>query len=434
MSSEQPIPPKPETVVVIGNGVIGLACACALRQRGIPTVLIGQEHEPHGPSWGNAGHIAIEQIALPTAGEALRRAARSLVQDEPLAFPWRAIGAWAPFGARLILASPGSRPASRAALRGAMATAVPAWRRLLAAAGAAHLLRDDGHIVLWETSLGAKRGLAHWHATDIGSTRFRDATPAELAPLAAMMPGRIAHAIRFEGTGQVTDPGDLLTALRRHFAAIGGIERLGCVARIEGTDRTGRAWLDDGRVIDAAAIVVAAGVESHDLLKPLGEHIPIIAERGYHIQSPAPAWPRSLPPVVFEDRSLIVTGFRSGVRAAGFAEFDRFASPPNPRRWATLADHVGALRLPFSDPMSRWMGARPTLPDYLPAIGRCRRFPAIGYAFGHQHLGLTLAATTGEAVGAMLCGEAAPFNLAPFSLDRFRRMRQQGPPRVNDFT
>ncbi|MEH3124084.1 MAG: hypothetical protein PGN16_19315 [Sphingomonas phyllosphaerae] len=62
------------------------------------------------------------------------------------------------------------------------------------------------------------------------------------------------------------------------------------------------------------------------------------------------------------------------------------------------------------------MGARPTLPDYLPAIGRKG---AIAYAFGHQHLGLTLSATTGEALAASLLGEVPAYDLSPFDLSRF---------------
>ena len=65
------------------------------------------------------------------------------------------------------------------------------------------------------------------------------------------------------------------------------------------------------------------------------------------------------------------------------------------------------------------MGARPTLPDYLPAIGRSRMHPGIAYAFGHQHLGLTLAATTAEAIAAMLLDETPGFDIDRLSLDRF---------------
>ena len=115
---------------------------------------------------------------------------------------------------------------------------------------------------------------------------------------------------------------------------------------------------------------------------------------------------------------MLVTRFRSGLRAAGLFEFGRAEAPPDPRKWARLRSHLDALGIAFSDPVE-WMGARPTLPDYLPAIGRSRRIPGLCYAFGHQHLGLTLSAITGEALAALVAGEAPPIDLAPFSIERF---------------
>ena len=50
------------------------------------------------------------------------------------------------------------------------------------------------------------------------------------------------------------------------------------------------------------------------------------------------------------------------------------------------------------------MGERPTLPDFLPAIGRRGR---LLYAFGHQHIGVTLAAATAEAVVELAHGRDA---------------------------
>ena len=116
---------------------------------------------------------------------------------------------------------------------------------------------------------------------------------------------------------------------------------------------------------------------------------------------------------------MVLTRFRSGLRATSFVEFGRTASPPDPRKWKRLRAHVHALGLPFEQPVAEWMGARPTLPDYLPAIGRSARHPHIFYAFGHQHLGMTLSAITGELVGALVAEEAPAVDLAPFRVERF---------------
>jgi D-amino-acid dehydrogenase len=146
----------------------------------------------------------------------------------------------------------------------------------------------------------------------------------------------------------------------------------------------------------------------------------VIAERGYHLEGGADHWD-DLPPVVFEDRSLILTRFGDRLRAASFVEFGREASPPDPRKWARLRRHLSELGVRLEGPVAEWMGARPTLPDYLPAIGASRRVGGLYYAFGHQHLGLTLAAVTGELVAALMSGAAPSTDLAPFDLDRFDR-------------
>ncbi len=69
---------------------------------------------------------------------------------------------------------------------------------------------------------------------------------------------------------------------------------------------------------------------------------------------------------------------------------------------------------------SPWIGARPTLPDYLPAVGRSRAAPNLMYAFGHQHLGVTLAAITGELITAMASGMDPAVDVRPLDLSRFQ--------------
>ena len=150
--------------------------------------------------------------------------------------------------------------------------------------------------------------------------------------------------------------------------------------------------------------------------------LPLIAERGYHLQAELRAtatdW-HDMPPIVFEERSMIVSRFRSGLRAASFVEFGRAPSPPDARKWRRLREHARELQLPWADEPREWMGARPTLPDYLPAIGRSRHADNLFYAFGHQHLGLTLAAITGELVGTMVAGHEPAIDTRPFDLERF---------------
>jgi D-amino-acid dehydrogenase len=413
-------PRRPKDAIVIGDGVIGLTCAIALQRGGIQTMIVAPDAPWRGASWGNAGHIAIEQVEPLAAPATLLSFPRRLfVLGGPLALPPHAIATWLPFALKLArFSTPARFRHGKAALGALLREALPAWRRLLADADAAQLLREEGHFVVWETDRTANTGLARWRSADIGEASFRPASPEELAELRTLFEVPIAGAIRFRGSAQIADNSRLGEALHVRFRSLGGQVKRARALHV--TDDSGaKVTLDDGAILAADLALVAAGAASGALLHKLGENVPLIAERGYHIEGVACDWPSGIPPIVFEDRSLIVTRFDNAVRAASFTEFASAASPPDPRKWARLRAHVRALGYPVMEPTEEWVGARPTLPDYLPAIGRLASRPSIAYAFGHQHLGLTLAAVTGEVVAAMLRGGTPKVDLSPFDLARF---------------
>jgi glycine/D-amino acid oxidase-like deaminating enzyme len=412
----------PADALVIGGGLVGLSCALNLQLQGIRTTLVDPATRRRGASWGNAGHLATEQAEPLASRKTLHSFPRRLFfRGGALSLPARDVDVWLPFALRLIRsAAPARFEAGTVALRSLLQSAIPAWRQLAATAGAEHLLAEDGHFVVWESQSGAKAGRAAWRSTDTGTATFRDATAGEIAALSTRISRRVAGAIRFNGTGQILDLDELADCLSNHFIRAGGTQRTARAQRLVVNGSTAAAMLDGAEVLRSDVIVVAAGVASATLLQPLGYRVPMIAERGYHIQCAGADWPTDLPPVVFEERSMIVTPFRSGLRAASFVEFARADSPADPRKWARLRKHVTELGLPFREPCSEWFGARPTLPDYLPAIGRSRRAGNLLYAFGHQHLGLTLAAITGELIAALSRGQAADLDLTPFDLERFR--------------
>lgn len=410
-------------VIVVGGGVVGLNIALSLQAQGQTITLIERERNRTSASYGNAGHIAIEQVEPLASMAMIRSAPGRLYPKGALSLPLNAVNHWLPFSLRLMQAArPAQFKAGKAALSGLIAQAMPAWQRRLADLGAADLLRTDGHYIVWETPESARKGRAAWAAADTGTATFHDATEGELRELSAITDAAIAGAIRFENTGQITDNRRLLDTLEMAFVARGGVVITADVANIV-DGNPAQVQLSNGDAATARKVVVAAGVWSKTLLEPFGVNVPIIAERGYHIQSSwqsaAPNWSRHLPPIVFEDRSMIVTGFEGGLRAASFVELGDVSAPPDRSKWKRLRGHVSELGLPFTDlpNADEWYGARPTLPDYLPAIGRLTPDGNVWYAFGHQHLGLTLAPVTGEIVADMLTGGTEP---KAFSLERFR--------------
>ena len=413
---------RARSAVVVGGGVVGLTCALSLQRKGIDTVVVDPEETWRRASWGNAGHLAVEQAEPLASPRTLRSFPKRLFwRGGALSLPARDFPVWLPFALRFVSASrPHRFHAGTVALSSLLRDAIPAWRRVAAAIGAGHLVLEDGHFIVWETPERAWEGREAWARADTGTASFRDASREELEILSARMARPPAGAIRFLGTGQIGDLGELAERLTTGFVGLGGTRHRDRVQRIDIIRSTAVLKPERGEPLSADIIVIACGVASGALLEPLGYKVPIIAERGYHIQSADTDWPLDLPPVVFEERSMIVTRFRSGLRAASFVEFGREDSPPDPRKWARLRSHIAALGLSFGGPGVEWMGARPTLPDYLPAIGRSRRAANLFYAFGHQHLGLTLAAVTAEAIAALATGEEPAIDLMPFDIERFR--------------
>lgn len=407
-----------QRAVVLGGGVVGLNIAAGLQRVGVEVTVVDAAPAAGAASWGNAGHIAIEQVEPLASWPVVRSAPRRLFsRGGALGLPPSQIKHWLPFALRM--ASAANRvDHGRAALRSLLAHALPAWKSLSEQLGVPSLVRETGHFVVWETAASAAAGLAAWRSVDIGTARFHECDATEMQQLAALMKQAPAGAIRFENTAQIADLPKLAESLRSSIAARNGRLVNAKAQAVAHGERSVSVTLDDGSSIESDFAVVAAGVRSRELMEPYFKPVPLIAERGYHLQMTEHRWP-DLPPVVFEDRSMIVTRFDSGLRAASFVEFSDVDAPPDDRKWQRLSSHVTALGLPCDAPTRQWIGARPTLPDYLPAIGRLPHAPNILYAFGHQHLGLTLAAVTGDLIAQLATHSPTTVSLAPFDLQRF---------------
>src|SRR6187399_2666176 len=92
-------------VLVVGGGVIGLACALALAREGRRVTLVDRDQPGRGTSFGNAGHIATESL-FPLASPEVVRGALGYLLDRESALrirpayalqilPWLARFAWA---------------------------------------------------------------------------------------------------------------------------------------------------------------------------------------------------------------------------------------------------------------------------------------------------------------------------------------------------
>jgi glycine/D-amino acid oxidase-like deaminating enzyme len=410
-----------KSIIVIGGGIVGAASALRLRAAGFDVLLIDQGDVRRGASFGNAGHIGTEQCdPWPSFHNLLNFPRQLFAVGGPLDFRGPDIARWLPWSFRFMREVLPARVARNTkALEDLLQDPIAAWDRLFGIAGTASMAMSVGHNCVWMSERAANEGMRTWRRAKIGTARFREMTREELATVAGAMKKAPVAGLHFTGTGQVRQPQGVREALLVAFKAKGGATRDAQVASVSADSNGVVVGCHDGRVERAQEVLISAGAWSKPLMAQLGQPVPLIGERGYHLMSATHEWPSDLPPTIFEENFVVVTRFTNGLRATSFLEFGNPDSPPDTRKWDRLEKHTRELGIPMTGPLERWMGPRPTLPDYLPAIGRMKKNPRVLYAFGHQHLGLTMAAITAEIVEAVATGATPPILIEAFRVERF---------------
>jgi D-amino-acid dehydrogenase len=107
------------------------------------------------------------------------------------------------------------------------------------------------------------------------------------------------------------------------------------------------------------------------------------------------------------------------LRVAGTVELGGLNLPPSPHRIARLVKGAQAFFPGLGPPDRQWMGFRPSLPDSLPVIGPSRDGSDVIHAFGHGHLGVTMAPMTARIVAALVAGGRPPLDLSAYRPGRF---------------
>lgn len=409
------------SVTVIGAGVVGLATALALQLAGRRVTVLDPEPPGEGTSYGNAGIFAIGSvIPLGTPG-ILRDVPRMLL--DPLG-PLRIRPAYAhriaPWLWRLVRAS---APAEVEKLGRALAAlclpSLEAWRPLLEAAGADALVRRNGYLYVWETEAQARAAAPYMELRRRLGVRVEDVPAEELPQLAPALRRGVAKAALLADGGYCLNPLGLSRALADRIRAGGGAFKRARARAFEIGPEGPRSVLTDDGAEPVDDVVITAGAYSRPLAQALGDDAPLDTERGYHVMLPEPGVEvRSA--ILFPALGFGATPMAEGFRIAGTVEFGGLEAAPDWRRADALTAHAARLfpgvRL---EGAKRWMGFRPSMPDSLPVLGRSPRWRNVHYAFGHGHLGLTLAAVSGRLIADLVVGRRPSVDPSPYRIDRF---------------
>lgn len=170
----------------------------------------------------------------------------------------------------------------------------------------------------------------------------------------------------------------------------------------------------------ADAFVLASGAWTPETGEKLKLSVPVQPGKGYSMTMERPGQCPAQPCILYE-KSMVATPWKSGYRLGGTMEFSGYNDYLNPKRLSRLVHGAKAyLKEPMGQPvLEEWSGLRPMTYDDMPIIDRSRALDNLVVATGHGMLGLTLGTGTGKVVSDLIYGHQPDIDIEPFSLTRF---------------
>lgn len=408
-----------QSVIVIGSGITGVSCAEELRRSGAKVTLIDRVEagDPAQTSFGNAGILAREGI-MPIANPSMLKMIPQILlsPSSPIYLKWSYLAKFSPWAVKFIMN--GTKPKALPiilALNELLYDTVENHIQLSKNTDAARFIEKGDMTLLYRNRKQfSSDKFANQARNDLGIT-WEELSRDKLLDRDPHISKLYQFGLAYKNHGWITNPAAYVSSLAKHFQKNGGKILIGEVTKINGNN----VELKDGNILKAKNIVLATGAWSKNLATQLGHNIPLQAERGYHLSLKNAS---HMPPNTYliTDKKFGLTPMDGFLRCAGQSEFAPLEMPPNPKAIRNLRKFLFRFypKLEYESE-TIWQGTRPTLPDSLPLIGRSSKNTSVIFAFGGQHLGLTMGPKVGKMVRDIIFERQSNINMKPYSSDRF---------------
>lgn len=379
-------------VVIVGAGIIGACTALALARAGCEVAVVDRLQVGAGTTSRGEGNVLVSDKA---PGPELDLALVSSVAWARLADELGSAALeYEPKGGLVVVPDARARPALEEFAAGQRAAGVTAE------------VLDDPHSL--EPHLAPHITGGIWYPQD-----------AQVQPVLA------AHAIlqRACALGATYHPGVRVLGPHRVDGRLAGV-------RVTAPGRP--------VVLEADAVVNAAGTWGGQVGQLLGGPVPVLPRRGFVlVTEPVPPWvthkvysadyvTNVAASTAGLETSCVVESTHGGTMLIGASRervgYDMTMAPTIVARLAQQAVRLFPL-LADVQLMRVYRGFRPYCPDHLPVIGPDARVPGLLHACGHEGAGIGLAPATADLIAAHLLGgdvdAAAGGDAAAFLPDRF---------------
>ncbi len=414
---------RQETVLVIGGGVIGIACAHYLSRAGYRVTLIDKGELAAACSQGNCGYVCPSHVLPLTEPEALKTAFQSLFQPnapfrvQPRLSP--ALWHWFYQFARRCRHE--TMLEAGRALKAILDSSMAEYRELIATTDVTCEWQDEGLLYVFRKEAGLEGfgrndALLQKHF----GVSAQLLTGAELVDFEPALRSDLAGAYFYSGDAHLR-PDALNQSWVQHLRDQGVTFHTGCalqsVRRRQGRIDTVQTSQGELR---ADHYVFAMGAWSGRLGGALGCRLPVEPGKGYSVTMDRP---RVCPthPMLLPETKVGVTPFDSGYRLGSMMEFVGFDERIPPQRIQQLRDSAEPYLLEphTASEHNTWYGWRPMTWDSLPIIGAVPKLANGFLATGHNMLGLSLAPATGRLLTELVQGQKPHLDPEPFRPDRF---------------
>lgn len=412
-----------DSVIVVGAGHIGIACAHYLRQDGYDVTVIDRSTIGGACSHANCGFLVPSHVLPLTSPDAIWTGMKSVFQ------PAAAFRVKPQLRAELYrwMFEFSRRCTERqmlkagAILNDILSASMVEYRSLLNDPAMACEWQDNGMLFVFrgdeamqkfaqtDAMLAAEYGLAARHIPGDELTEFEP----------ALLDG-LAGAYFYEGDSHLRP--DRLNAVWSERLGNDGVmfvEQCN-VDAIETTEDRISGLLTSQGGMSADHYVFATGAWSSNFADSLGCKIPVEPGKGYSVTMTQPDL-MPVHPMLIPEKHIGITPFESDYRIASMMEFAGFDDSIPRSRIRQLKDSATPyLKTPVG-PIEEdtWYGWRPMTWDSLPIIGRVPRLSNALLATGHNMLGLSLAPMTGKAIADLVAERPSDLPLDALSPTRF---------------
>ena len=413
-------------VVVIGGGIVGVTAAVVLRQKGYKVSLVSTDTpgSQDTASYGNAGWLSPGSVVpLSMPGMWKKIPSYLFSQQSPLRLRLSAVPQACSWLVRFVLSGATQVKARQIAthLRPFLAECVVRHKMLAQAMGQPDFIQEQGLLIVYPNEASYQADSFAWQLRKENQVIWNTLDRPALDKLCPTLSAHYQFGAYLPQGGHCNNPGGYVAALAEYAKKQGVVFITDCVEGVRQVAGSVASVVCQGHELECDQVIIAAGIGARKLASQIGDYLPLMSERGYHVELPGTTQALSLP-VMMSDLKFGITPMAKGLRAAGQVEFAPKKAPPDWRRahilYRCLSAGLPNLEKPSFASVQRWMGNRPSTPDCLPVVSQSAHIRGVLYATGHGHLGLASAPYTAELLVQLLSSEHVT-EAEPYTIKRF---------------